>query len=243
MAAPFEDEIVKYIASKRPLKLAFLFVAAVGVVGSAFTTARPLLTGLQPLAYRLLGIAPPDEVRDRYKCAYYAGASQWDLPKAVRLAQSQTQEVVAKTIHSYQVKLTECGSLLGYSLPSVPPAVTAERVELARIQAAVEYSLHSLSGSLASRDRASHAFFRIGSAAANVVTQMAPVDPEERRINAALSPFELEIGHELERALTEARRLCLCRIPALDVKTASRNELVASATAVDEALTELLTQK
>ena len=243
MAAPFEDEIVKFIARKRPLKLIFLLVATIGVFSSAFTAARPVLALGQPLAYRLLGIKPPEDEREKYECAYYAGAAQWDLPSAARVAQSQTAEVVARTIQSYQVKLAACGSRLGYSAPSVPFAISVDRTELARIQSAVEYSLHSLSGSLASKDRASYALFRVGASAANVISQITPSRPDDRRAGAALAPFEVEIGHELKRALAEARSLCLCRIPLVEIKIDSRQELIASATAVDLALTKLLASR
>jgi hypothetical protein len=68
--------------------------------------------------------------------------------------------------------------------------------------------------------------------------------PEDRRaINTKLDPFELEIGGELNDALTEAASFCICRISALAVKLDSRQELLKSAVVIDQTLINLVIKK
>lgn len=95
MGAPFEGDAIKFIGSKRPLKGAILLIAAIGVIGSTFTTVRPLIEWARPLAFHYPNINPQRAEPERYECAHPAGAARWNLPQAFKVALSQITAVVA----------------------------------------------------------------------------------------------------------------------------------------------------
>ena len=240
MATPFEDEVIKFISSKRPLKLAFLAIALLGVLGSAYSTLRPMLEKLQPFAYRALGIDMSRAEKQKYQCAYFSGAAQWDLPTSSRVAESQGPRLLAKTLAAYQDRLSGCQSALGYSPPTIPSAISAEAIDLPKIQAAVIGSLNSFSGSLQTKDRLAYLIYQIGNDTAFVLTQLAPSAPEDRlAATASLTPFEADVARRITESVEEANGICPCRrLPRIALQSPSRQELVESVRALDDAMSK-----
>jgi len=241
MAAPFEDEVIKFIGTRRPLKLAFLLVAAIGVLGSAYKTVEPVLEKVKPFVFRVLDLELERAVRQKYGCAYFSGGAQWNLPAAARVASSLTTEVVIKNLSSYQMRLATCLNALGYSTPTNWTPTSDQSKELDRAHGATIGALNSFTGSLQAKDRLTYLIYQIGNDVAFVLTQFEPSSPEERlTLSTALAPYEADVSKRLSASLDEARALCPCKLPAMPAKLEDRRALLEAARAIDESMLRLL---
>ncbi|WP_367846548.1 hypothetical protein [Rhodoferax sp. WC2427] len=242
MAAPFEDEVIQFIGSRRPLKLAFLAVTVVGILGSAYSTLHPLFEKLQPFTYRALGVELPKDIKQRYSCAYFSGSAQWDLPNSTKVAESQGIVRVTTTLANFQEKLLACQNALGYSPPPIPPALDVAPNEVPHIQTALISNLSAFSGALQSKDRLTYLLYQIGSDTAMAITQLAPSDPEELRdsVTTSLIPLEAEVANRISDSLEEASGICPCKLPRIAVRSNSRQEFLRSARELDAAMSNYL---
>jgi hypothetical protein len=241
MGAPFEDEVIKYIAARRPLKLVLVAVTAIGIVGSAYGTVRPILESLRPMVHRVFNVSLSRLEQQKYGCAYFAGGATSDISNSVRVAQSQGTAAVAKTLGYYQDRLMSCQFALGYTPPPSTPAAAADAKDLPRIQAALFASLSAFSGSLLSRDRLSYLVFQMGVDTAWGMTQLVPASPDDRQmLGAPLTDAEIHVGKRVRESLTEARSLCPCRLPRVEIRTESRQLLLDSMRDLDEELERTL---
>lgn len=242
MANFFEDEVIKFVAAKRPLKIVFLLIAAIGVLGSAYTTLEPLIDRAKPLAYRLLDVSMDPATKERLGCAYFSGAAQWDLPRADRASRSYGAEAAMLNIRRYENRLSECMSLFGASVPTGWYPNSQQAAELDRAEKVVSETLYGLSGTVQGKDRLSYLVFRLGSDASFVEDKIAPQSPEERSSMLALvpDPIEAELAKHLRENIREARSICLCRFPDVQIAAATRGEVLESAQKVDREMTKLL---
>jgi hypothetical protein len=240
MAIPFEDQGIKFIGNKRPLKLLFLLVAGVGVLSSAFKTVQPAIESLKPYVYRLLDVELQRADKQKYECAYFSGGAQWNIPAATRVARSLGSEVISKNLATYQGRLSICLNALGYSTPSNWSPSSIDAKELERAQAATIGALNSFAGSLQAKDRLTFLFHQIGNDVAFVLTQLEPSSPDERMLmTAALLPYEADVAKRLTESLTEARQLCPCKLPAVEVRPENRKVLFEYSRTLDETMTRL----
>lgn len=241
MAAPFEDKVIEFIGSKRPLKLLFLTVAGLGIFSSAYKTVQPAIDGVRPSFYRLFDVKLERADRQKYECAYFSGGAQWNIPAASRLASSLGPEAVRRNLTTYQGRLSTCLNALGYSTPSNWSPISSDVTELEKVQITTIGALNSFAGSLQAKDRLTYLIHQIGNDAAFVLTQLEPSSPDERlAMTTALLPYEADIAKRLTESLMEARKLCPCKLPTIELRPDDRKALLEYSRKLDEAMTRLL---
>jgi hypothetical protein len=234
MAIPLEDELIKFIVGKRPLKLLFLIVAGVGLLSSAYKTVQPAVDWLQPVIYRLLDVKLDRADRQKYGCAYFSGGAQWNLPAAARVASSMAPETISKNLAAYQGRLSTCLNALGYPTPNNWTSTSKDLKELERAQSATVGALNSFAGSLQAKDRLTYLVHQIGNDIAFVLTQLEPLSPDERMsMDTALLPYEVDVARRLAESLAEAQTLCPCKLPIGAVKSENRRALIESSRELD----------
>ena len=241
MAAPFEDEVIKFIAGRRPLKLAFLLVAGIGVASSAYKALEPISVAAKPTLFRALGVELPRADRERLSCAYFSGAAQWDMPNSNRVAKSRNAAAVSENIQHYQARLSKCMAALGQLPPSAWAPASLTEDELARSASATNAALNTFSGKLQSKDRLTYLGHQFANDTAYVLTQLAPQSPDDRvQLELYLPGIEVDRAHRMKETIEEAQSLCPCRLPRIEVASSTYKALLDSARLADDALTKYL---
>lgn len=164
---PFEDQVWKYIAERRPLKIIFVTVAVIGVVSSAAKTIEPAWKTVVQLSNRYLASEPSPEVREKYGCAFRVGQAYWDFSRFVaRTTKEQSEEGWIANSLVQEIRL--CQRMFQFTpqiadlIPKATNSVaTADEIKLHF--AAVTNSWNDFQAFLATKDRQALALLRLGS--------------------------------------------------------------------------------
>lgn len=242
MDAPLEDEIIKFIAGKRFLKLPFLAIALISILGTAYSTLQAPIEFFRPYAFRFLNIGLKDVDKEKYACAYFSGAAQWNIIQSANVALSQGDPTVSGELLLYEEKLVKCQTSLGYTPSFILIGKSTKTSDLDSYVNLFRMNLSAFSGSLQVHDRFSYLIYQIGYDTAYMQTQMSPIDPEARRVQSEslLIPIDAKRADRLRRNVKEVSSACPCKFPEVVVKTGNLGELIESANAIDAAMEKFL---
>ncbi len=214
MGELLEDEIAAFVRKRRPLKLLFMAVGLLGILGSAVTTLKPIYDRGKPYVLRTLGIELDRSEKQRFGCAYELGQARSNLDLAVGAAGSFGDKTKSAAFNSYRDMLTLCQATLGTPYHAVPIIFSADAHQ------AFSDSVREAEGTLRAKDHASSAFFDLGQATEAVIKGFQPGSGGDAlRFPVPLNDQERNALRDAQEKRTEAAKLCPCKIPEFQTLT------------------------
>ncbi len=221
MGELLEDEIADFVRARRPLKLLFMAVGILGILGSAVTTLKPIYDRGEPFVLRTLGIELDRSDKQRFGCAYELGQARSNMGLAASAAGTFGDKTKGTAFNSYRGILTLCQATLGTPYHAVPIVYSGDSE-----QAFID-SVQEAEGTLRAKDHASSAFFDLGQATeANIKGLQPTLGGDALRFPSPLDDHERKQLREVQEKRAEAAKLCPCKIPELQISTEDRNEIV-----------------
>ena len=235
---PFEDQVWKYIAERRPLKVVFVLVAVIGVISSAAKTIEPAWKVAVQLSNRYLASEPSPEVREKYGCAFRAGQGYWDFS---RLVANTTKEQPAEVwiVNSLVQELRLCQRMYQFTPPigdltpkSANGIATADEIKLHF--AGVTNSWNDFQAFLATKDRQALGLLRLGSEFSTAkmgLSYFGSRDPQG--FKAALHEDLAAEVTKMSKHHVEAQSEFPFHLPSLQLDTATAETLFRSIVAAE----------